>query len=190
MRPRLGVLLSGSGRTLQNLIDRIAAGRLAAEIACVISDRPGTLGLQRAQDAGLPTFQERDATKVWRLLREHRTDLVCLCGYLRLLPLERDFRDRVLNIHPALLPDFGGKGFHGEHVHRAVLDSGARESGCTVHLCSDEYDRGPVLLQHRVPVVPGDTVTTLAARVFAAECEAYPAAIADHWLTLQARPQG
>jgi phosphoribosylglycinamide formyltransferase-1 len=188
--PRLGVLLSGTGRTLQNLIDRIAAGRLHAEIACVISDRPGVLGLHRAEQAGLPAFLERDHGAIWRLLREHGADLVCLCGYLRLLPIEPDFHDRVLNIHPALLPAFGGKGFHGEAVHRAVLDSGARESGCTVHLCSDEYDRGQVVLQRRVPVLPGDTVTTLAARVFAAECEAYPDAIEQHWRALPGRSPG
>jgi phosphoribosylglycinamide formyltransferase-1 len=182
--PRLGVLLSGTGRTLQNLIDRIAAGRLAAEVACVISDRPGVLGLHRAEQAGLPAFVERDHAAIWRTLREHQVDLVCLCGYLRLLPIEPEFRERVLNIHPALLPAFGGKGFHGEAVHRAVLAAGARESGCTVHLCSDEYDRGRILLQRKVPVLPGDTVTTLAARVFAAECEAYPEAIEQHWRAL------
>jgi phosphoribosylglycinamide formyltransferase-1 len=176
--PRLGVLLSGGGRTLQNLIDRIAAGRLAATIACVISDRPGVQGLERARRAGLPTFVERDGAATFARLREHRVQLVCLAGYLRLLPIPDDFAGAVLNIHPALLPRHGGQGCHGERVHRAVLAAGDRESGCTVHYCSDRYDEGPILLQRRVPVLPGDTVTTLAERVFAAECEAYPDAIA------------
>lgn len=182
--PRLGVLLSGTGRTLQNLIDRIAAGTLRAEVACVISDRPDAFGLRRARDASLPSLVQRDPEAIWRALRAHRTDLVCLCGWLRLLPIAADYRDRVLNIHPALLPAFGGKGFHGDRVHEAVLASGARESGCTVHLCDDVYDHGPILLQKKVPVLPGDTVQTLAARVFAAECEAYPEAITAWWQRL------
>lgn len=174
---RLGVLLSGSGRTLQNLIDRIGDGTLAAEIVVVIADRELAYGLTRARAAGLPTFVERDTEAIYATLRRHRVQLVCLAGYLRLLPVAADFAGRVLNIHPALLPRFGGKGFYGERVHRAVLAAGDTESGCTVHVCDDRYDRGSVLLQRRVPVLPDDSVETLAARVFAAECEAYPEAI-------------
>ncbi len=189
--PRLGILLSGSGRTLQNLIDRIADGRLHASVACVVSDQQDAFGLQRARHAGIPAFHQRDHGAIWRLLREHRIDLVCLCGYLRLLPIEPDFRDRILNIHPSLLPAFGGKGCYGDRVHQAVLQAQVPESGCTVHLCTDQYDRGPILLQERVPVLPGDTPATLAARVFAAECEAYPRAITAHWQRLTAdRSQG
>ncbi len=176
--PRLGVLLSGSGRTLQNLLDRERKGALAGTVVVVIADRPDTYGLTRAQAAGLPAFLERDATRTFALLRAHRVDLVCLAGYLRLLKIPPDFLGRVLNIHPALLPRFGGKGFYGHHVHEAVLAAGDAESGCTVHHCTDEYDRGAIVLQRRVPVLPGDTPDTLAARVFAAECEAYPEAIA------------
>ena len=183
--PRLGVLLSGGGRTLQNLVDRIRAGRLAAEVAVVLSDKPGVLGLERARTAGIPAFVERDATAIWQRLREHRCDLVILAGYLRLLPIDPEFRDRVLNIHPALLPLHGGKGMYGHHVHEAVLAAGDRESGCTVHLCTDEYDRGAIVHQQSVPVLPGDTPDTLAARVFAAECEAFPVAIEQHWHRLQ-----
>jgi phosphoribosylglycinamide formyltransferase 1 len=182
--PRLGILLSGSGRTLQNLIDRIAAGTLSASIAGVLADRPDAFGLQRARAAGLPTLVERDPAAVWSWLRSLQVDLVCLCGYLRLLPIAPDFRDRVLNIHPALLPAFGGKGMWGHHVHDAVLRAGEAESGCTVHLCTDEYDRGPIVLQKRVPVLPGDDAERLAARVFEAECEAYPQAIAQQWQRL------
>ena len=176
-RPRLGVLLSGSGRTLQNLLDRSADGRLQASVVCVISDRANVLGLERAETAGVPRFVERDPERIYEILRAHEVDLVCLAGYLRLLPIADDFRGRVLNIHPALLPKYGGKGFHGERVHRAVLEAGDAESGCTVHVCDDTYDTGPPLLQKRVPVLPGDDVDSLAARVFAAECEAYPEAI-------------
>lgn len=174
---RLGVLLSGTGRTLGNLLDKIRGGSLAAEVAVVISDRPGVLGLSRAQQAGIPHFVERDAPATFELLRRHRVDLVCLAGYLRLLRIPADFTGRVLNIHPALLPKFGGKGMYGHHVHEAVLAAGEPESGCTVHLCDDEYDRGQIVLQRKVPVLPGDDADALAARVFAAECEAYPSAI-------------
>ena len=183
--PRLGVLLSGGGRTLQNLLDRIANRRLDAAIACVIADRELAQGLQRAADADLPHACLRDSDAIWQMLRDHDVDLVCLCGYLRLLPIDPEFTGRVLNIHPSLLPAHGGKGMFGNHVHAAVLASEDRESGCTVHICDDEYDRGPVLLQRRVPVLPGDTEASLAQRVFTAECEAYPEAIEQHWLSLQ-----
>jgi len=175
---RLGVLLSGTGRTLANLVDRIARGTLHAKIAVVISDRPGVLGLTRAREAGLPAFVTRDPEETFAILRAHRVDLVCLAGYLRLLRIPPDFTGRVLNIHPALLPKFGGKGFYGHRVHEAVLAAGERESGCTVHVCDERYDEGEILVQKRVPVLPGDDPDTLAARVFAAECEAYPEAIA------------
>ncbi|GAB4145699.1 MAG: phosphoribosylglycinamide formyltransferase [Planctomycetota bacterium] len=180
-RPRLGVLLSGTGRTLQNLVDRIRDGRLRAGIAVVISDQKECLGLRRALDAGIPSTYLRQADRIWDRLRRERVDLVCLCGYLRLLPIEPDFEGRVLNIHPSLLPDFGGKGMYGIRVHEAVLAAGRTESGCTVHVCTNEYDRGPILVQRRVPVLPGDDLHRLAARVFEAECEAYPEAIERRW---------
>jgi phosphoribosylglycinamide formyltransferase-1 len=183
-RPRLGVLLSGTGRTLQNLLDRVADGRLRATIAGVGSDRADAFGLQRALEHGLDGRHLKDASSTWSWLAELDCDLVVLAGYLRLLPLDPDFEGRVLNIHPALLPKYGGKGMHGERVHAAVLASGDPESGCTVHLCNERYDDGRILLQARVPVLPGDTPSTLAARVFVAECEAYPAAIAMRWQEL------
>ncbi|MCU0866334.1 MAG: phosphoribosylglycinamide formyltransferase [Planctomycetes bacterium] len=183
-RPRLGVLLSGSGRTLQNFIDRIIDGRLKASIAGVGSDRDDAFGLQRALEHGLEARHLREPSEIWSWLQEIGCDLVVLAGYLRLLPIDPEFHDRVLNIHPSLLPKFGGKGMHGDHVHQAVLAAGEPESGCTVHLCNERYDDGRVLLQARVPVLPNDTAQTLAARVFAAECEAYPAAIMMHWRSL------
>jgi formyltetrahydrofolate-dependent phosphoribosylglycinamide formyltransferase len=183
-RPRLAVLLSGSGRTLQNLIDRIADGRLHASIAGVGSNRADAFGLQRALDHGL---EARTLANASATIAELDVDLVVLAGYLRLLPIEPDFAGRVLNIHPSLLPRHGGKGMHGERVHEAVLAAGDKESGCTVHLCDDRYDEGRLLLQARVPVLAGDSPTTLAARVFAAECEAYPAGIALRWRELCGR---
>lgn len=185
LRPRLAVLLSGSGRTLQNLIDRIGDGRLRATIAGVASDRDDAFGLQRAMEHGLEGRHLREPSETWSWLQELDVDLVILAGYLRLLPIVPEFHGRVLNIHPSLLPKHGGKGMHGDRVHQAVLKAGDSESGCTVHLCNERYDEGRVLLQARVPVLPKDTVASLAARVFAAECEAYPAAINLHWQTLK-----
>jgi formyltetrahydrofolate-dependent phosphoribosylglycinamide formyltransferase len=187
-RPRLGVLLSGSGRTLQNLLDRIGDGRLRACIAGVASDRDDAFGLQRALEHGIEARHLTEPSQVWAWIEELDCDLVLLCGYVRLLPIEPEFEGRVLNIHPSLLPDFGGKGMFGEHVHRAVLAAGRAESGCTVHLCDNEYDNGRVLVQARVPVLPGDDPSALGARVFAAECEAYPAAIQLRWRELQGAP--
>ena len=183
-RPRLGVLLSGSGRTLQNLFDRIGDGRMRAAVAGVASDRDDAFGLQRALDHGIEARCLRDPSAIWSWLLELDVDLVILAGYLRLLPIVPEFAGRVLNIHPSLLPKFGGKGMHGDRVHQAVLAAGETESGCTVHLCNDHYDQGRILLQARVPVRAGDTPRDLAARVFAAEGEAYPAAIAMRWAEL------
>lgn len=184
-RPRLAVLLSGAGRTLQNLLDRIGDGRLRASIAGVCSDRADAFGLQRAMDHDLDARHLTDPSATWSWLSEIDADLVVMAGYLRLLPIIPEFHNRVLNIHPSLLPKFGGKGMHGDRVHAAVLAAGEKESGCTVHLCNDRYDEGCILMQARVPVLPADTVSSLAARVFAAECEVYPAAIALHWHSLK-----
>lgn len=185
-RPRLAVLLSGSGRTLQNLIDRIADGRLHATIAGVGSNRDDAFGLQRALENGIEARVLQDASATWAWIGELDVDLVVLAGYLKLLPIVPEFAGRVLNIHPSLLPRHGGKGMHGDRVHQAVLAAGDAETGCTVHLCDDRYDEGRVLIQARVPALPADTVTELAARVFAAECEAYPAGIALRWRELSA----
>ncbi len=179
--PRLAVLLSGAGRSLQNLLDRIGDGRLRATIVGVASDRADAFGLQRAMDHGLETRHLREPSAIWSWLMEQDVDLVVLAGYLRLLPIPPEWNGRVLNMHPSLLPHFGGKGMHGDRVHAAVLAAKATESGCTVHLCNERYDEGRILLQARVPVMPMDTSSTLAARVFAAECEVYPAAISLLW---------
>jgi phosphoribosylglycinamide formyltransferase-1 len=183
---RLAVLLSGNGTTLQNLLDRIHAGTLPAEIVCVVSSNPQAYGLTRAQQAGIPTAYvrrkacasaEEFGERVFTYLRDSRADLVCMAGFLQLLPIPDDFKNRVLNIHPALIPAFCGKGFHGLHVHQSALEAGVKVSGCTVHFADNEYDHGHIVLQRVVPVLDDDTPETLAARVFAAECAAYPEAI-------------
>ncbi len=182
----LAVLISGSGTTLQNLIDRIADGRLQARIVRVVSSKASAFGLTRATAAGLSTAVverkqfdsvESFSAAIFAECRTSGAELVCLGGFLQLLRIPPDFAGRVLNIHPALLPAFGGKGMYGHHVHEAVLRAGVAESGCTVHLVDDEYDHGPIVLQRRVPVHSDDTPESLAARVFAAECDAYPEAI-------------
>jgi folate-dependent phosphoribosylglycinamide formyltransferase PurN len=185
VRPRLGVLLSGTGRTLQNLCDRAGDGRLCASIAGVASDRDEAFGLQRAMEHGLETRTLTEPSAIWSWLMELDVDLVVLAGYLRRLPIEPAYDGRVLNSPPSLLPEFGGKGMHGDNVHAAVLAAGRSESGCTAHICNNEYDAGRILIQARVPVLPDDTPSVLAARVFEAEREVYPAAIAMRWGELQ-----
>lgn len=188
---RLAVLISGGGTTMANLADRIAAGRLDAEIAILVSSRAGVAGLERAARRGLRTDLlarkvfvrdgEFDAAgytaQLLAMLEPLSVDLVVLGGFMsRLGPALFD-RYPVVNVHPALLPRFGGPGMYGHHVHEAVLASGVRESGCTVHFCDPEYDHGPIIAQRKVPVEPGDRADTLADRVQAAERELYPEVI-------------
>jgi folate-dependent phosphoribosylglycinamide formyltransferase PurN len=178
-RPRLAVMLSGSGRTLTNLAESIREGRLEAEIPVVIASRE-CLGAQRARDMGIETLVlpgRIRAAKLEDILRKRRIDYVALAGYLNLVEIPESYRGRVVNIHPALLPDFGGPGMYGNHVHAAVLASGRTETGCTVHICDDHYDKGDAIVQLRCPVFEGDTVATLAARVFELEKRAYPEAL-------------
>src|SRR5262245_33796535 len=163
---RLAVLLSGGGTTLQNLLDRSADGRLAARVVQVVSSKADAHGLVRAQQAGIPAtvaerkaFASREAfsAAVFAPCRAAGADLVCLAGFLQLVLIPPDFLGRVMNIHPALIPAFCGKGFHGRHVHEAVLAAGVKVSGCTVHLADNEYDQGPIILQRPVPVLDEDT---------------------------------
>ncbi len=183
---RLVVLISGGGTTLKNLLEKIAAGQLDAQIALVISSNPQARGLQIAAEAGIRT-QVVDRSKfstdqaysdeIFAACRSTDAPWVVMGGFLTYVPIPPDFENRVLNIHPALIPAFCGKGFYGHHVHEAVLEYGAKVSGCTVHFVDNEYDHGPIILQKIVPVLDDDTPDTLAARVFAAECEAYPEAL-------------
>jgi formyltetrahydrofolate-dependent phosphoribosylglycinamide formyltransferase len=183
---RLAVLLSGSGTTLQNLIDRVADGRLRAEIVQVISSVPDAFGLERAKRAGLPTAvvsrkeagsREEFSRRIFDRCRQAEAELVVMAGFLQIITVPEDFTNRVMNIHPALIPAFCGKGYYGHKVHDAVLEYGAKVSGCTVHFADNEYDHGTIILQRAVPVLDDDTPETLAARIFAQECEAYPEAI-------------
>ena len=178
-RARLVILISGGGRTALNIADEIDAGELDAEIAMVISSRE-CVGVDRCRDRGLQVQVEKgtiDAQWLGEILETAEADLVCLAGYLKLLPIPAGWQGRILNIHPSLLPKFGGPGMYGDRVHRAVLEAGEQISGCTVHLCTDEFDRGPIVVQRTCPVLTDDTPETLAARVYEQECAAYPEAI-------------
>lgn len=182
----IAVLLSGAGRTLANLLDRIERGDLPVSVRCVIGSKPGIRGLEIAEAAGLPThvvrrgvFADTEAfsAAIWETLAPYDVHLVVHAGFLHKLLVAPGWEGRVLNIHPSLLPSFGGKGMYGRHVHAAVLAHGCKVSGCTVHICDDAYDAGPIVAQQCVPVLDDDTPETLAERVFAAECALYPAVI-------------
>jgi phosphoribosylglycinamide formyltransferase-1 len=187
LRPvRLAVLLSGAGTTLQNLIDRIADGRLVAKISVVVASRVDAGGLERARRAGIPATvvarkefpdTERFNDALHAELGKHDFDLIVMAGFLSQFELRGRYNGRVLNVHPALIPAFCGKGYYGERVHRAVLEAGVKVSGCTIHFADQEYDHGPIILQAAVPVLNDDTPETLAARVHQLENELYPEAI-------------
>jgi len=186
MALRMAVLLSGSGTTLQNLIDRIETGELDVEIACVIGSREKAYGLERARNHGIPaiavtpkSFPDNDSfnAALWDEVRKYSPELVVLAGFMSLLTVPEDFHHRIMNVHPALIPAFCGKGMYGHHVHEAVLAYGAKLSGATVHFVDEAYDSGPIILQGTVPVLDDDTPDTLAERVQAKERELYPRAI-------------
>jgi phosphoribosylglycinamide formyltransferase-1 len=182
----IAVLISGGGTTLRNLLDEIAAGRLPVEIRLVISSNPQARGLDYARDAGIATrivqrhqFAEREvfSQAVFDPCRDARVELVVMGGFLKHVLIPADFLNRVMNIHPALIPAFCGKGFYGHRVHEAALEYGVKISGCTVHFADNQYDHGPIILQRTVEVRSDDTPDSLAARVFQVECQAYPEAI-------------
>lgn len=183
---KIAVLLSGGGTTLQNLIDRIEAGELNAQVLCVVSSRADAYGLVRAEDYRIPSAlvprkEYRDTSAfsaaVWDEIRKYDVDLVVMAGFMSLLDVPEDFTNRILNVHPALIPSFCGKGMYGHHVYEAVLAYGAKVTGVTVHFANAEYDEGPIILQAPVPVLEDDTPDTLAERVQAKEREVYPQAI-------------
>jgi phosphoribosylglycinamide formyltransferase-1 len=180
---RLLVLLSGSGRTLENLLARTHTGALPAVVARVIASKP-CRGADIAQARDIPTDiipGSLPPATLDALVARDRIDWIVLAGYLKLVPITPATRGRIVNIHPALLPAFGGPGMHGMKVHTAAVEAFRRgqiaESGCTVHLADDTYDTGPIILQRRCPITPDDTPETLAAKVFQLELEAYPAAL-------------
>ncbi len=187
---RLAILASGGGSNLQAIIDYLDAlgDARAADVVLVASDRPGAHALARAASRGIATAviaRPHDGPALVRLLETHDIDCIALAGYLKLVPREVIARwsGRIVNIHPALLPKFGGAGMYGRRVHEAVIAAGEKESGATVHQVNDEFDRGAIIAQERVPVEPADTPATLAARVLAAEHRLYPRTL--HALALE-----
>lgn len=187
-KTKIAVFISGSGSNLQVLIDACTNGDIDAEIVCVVSNKPGVKGLDRAAKAGIDTvvvshrqYDEREAfdQALLKAIAPYQADLICLAGFMRILTpgFVSQWEGRMLNTHPALLPKHGGEGMYGEHVHRAVLDAKDAESGVSVHYVIPEVDQGPVILQRRVSVLKDDTPDTLAARVLEQEHIAYPQAV-------------
>jgi phosphoribosylglycinamide formyltransferase-1 len=185
---RIAVLASGRGSNLQAIIDACSRAEIPGTVVVVASDNPKAGALDRARAAGISVIvltmgsfptREKFEERLAEALQSYRPDLVCLAGFLRILgpAFVQQFAGRIMNIHPALLPAFGGVGMYGEHVHRAVLDRGVRVSGCTVHFVDAIPDGGPIILQAAVPVDPDDTVLPLAARIAEVEHRLYPEAI-------------
>jgi len=184
---KIAVLISGGGTTLLNLIQHIERDQLPLQIAQVVSSNPQAKGLKHADDNQIPaeivTLTEypdrRDfSNRIFEICRNAGVKLIVMGGFLKQVAVPPDFENRIVNIHPSLIPAFCGEGFYGQRVHRAVLDYGAKLSGCTVHFVDDHYDHGPIIAQQAVVVQDDDTPETLAARVFEAECELYPKVIA------------
>jgi phosphoribosylglycinamide formyltransferase-1 len=185
----VGVLASGNGTNLQAILDASQAPKsIGARVAVVISNEPQAFALERARKMGVDAVvvnhrdfdtRERFEEKLIEELDSREVDLVCLAGFMRILtPLfVRHYQGRMMNIHPALLPLFGGKGFYGDKVHRAALESGMKFSGCTVHFVTEETDGGPIILQAAVPILDDDTAETLAGRIHKKEHEIYPEAV-------------
>jgi phosphoribosylglycinamide formyltransferase-1 len=184
---KIAVLISGSGRTLQNFIELAAEDQLPVDIRLVVSSSAKAGGLKIAEDAGIATRvvcrqdfgvgAAGDTTfgdAVFTACHEAGIDYVVMAGFLKFAPVPEKFAGRVLNIHPALIPAFSGAGMYGDHVHQAVLDAGVRVTGCTVHFVDNMYDHGPIIWQQPVPVFEDDTADTLGKRVFEVEKEAYP----------------
>lgn len=184
---RLAVFVSGGGSNFQAILDAVSGGELSAEIVLCVSSRPGAGALERAARHDVPSVvlsaprdsEEAVTHEMLGLLDAHAADFVALAGFMRFIPprVVRAFRNRMLNIHPALLPSFGGTGMYGHRVHEAVIAAGVRYSGATVHLVDDDYDTGPIVLQDVVPVLQHDTPDSLAARVLQLEHRLYPEAL-------------
>ena len=182
----LAILISGSGTTLQNLIDKMNDKTLSANIQIVISSAPDTYGTKRAEQNNIPVaiFQRKGyndseifSNRIINEIEKYSVDLIILAGFLHLFKIPDKYTGKVMNIHPGLIPSFCGKGYYGHHVHEAVIESGVKVSGCTVHFVDNEYDCGPIIIQRVVQVREDDSPETLAQRVFKEECIAYPEAI-------------
>ena len=187
-KARIAVFISGGGSNLQSLIDASESGRLSGEIVLVISSRDNAYGLERAFNAGIDTFvykvknyptKEDAQADLLEMLKEYDIEYIALAGYLKLLPamVVKYYRNRITNIHPALLPKYGGKGMYGHHVHKKVIKNGEKESGVTVHLVDEIYDHGKIIMQKKVPISPKDTPDSLAAKVLKVEHQIYPEAL-------------
>ena len=186
MSIKIAVLLSGSGTTLQNIIDCCASGAIDGEVVCVVSSLADAYGLTRAGNANIPNtavvrkeYKSGDSFSeaIWDFVDPHEADLVVMAGFMTLLTIPARYENRVMNVHPALIPAFCGQGMYGNHVHEAVLAYGAKLTGATVHFVNEEYDQGAIIIQSRVEVQEGDTPDTLANRVQAVERAIYPKAI-------------
>jgi phosphoribosylglycinamide formyltransferase-1 len=182
----IAVLISGGGTTLRNLIEKQAQEQLPIDIRLVISSSPQAKGLQYAIDAGIPFLVEEKEKgtapsdyeqRIFEPCRQAGVKYVVMAGFLKHVPIPADFENCVLNIHPSLIPAFCGRGMYGLRVHQAVLDYGAKITGCTVHFVDNQFDHGPIIGQWAVRVQDDDTAETLQARVFAQECLAYPAVL-------------
>lgn len=174
---KMAVLLSGSGRTLDNFHERIENGSLAGEIQVVISNVADVLGLKKAVKYGYPAFHAADNAAINEILKDYDVDIICLAGYLKLYTPPAGLARAVINIHPSLIPSFCGDGFYGHHVHDAVKKRGCTVTGCTVHFADENYDEGPIILQKCVEIAYEDDADTIADKVFAIECVAFPEAI-------------
>jgi phosphoribosylglycinamide formyltransferase-1 len=174
---KMAVLLSGSGRTLDNFHERIQNGTLHANVEVVISNIASALGLEKARNYGYPEFHAVGNEATNEIIANYDVDLIVLAGYLKLYSPPENLKRSVLNIHPSLIPSFCGDGFYGHFVHEAVKARGCKVSGCTVHFANEVYDEGPIVVQKCVSLDDGDTADDIANRVFAAECEAFPEAI-------------
>ncbi len=187
-RAKIAVFISGGGSNLQSLIDATKSGKLSGEIVLVVSSKLKAYGLERARNAGIDTFvfrpkdypgEDEAVSDLMAMLEEYQVEYIALAGYLKLLPVPvvKKYSGKITNIHPALLPKYGGQRMYGHFVHEAVLAAGDKESGPTVHLVDEIYDNGKILLQRKVPVEPDDTPDSLAARVLKVEHQIYPEAL-------------
>lgn len=186
---KFAVMASGGGTDFQSLIDAVAKGEIQAEICCLVAGKPGIYAIERAQKAGIPVeiVQKKDFAEtdqfdeaVLAVLQKYRADFVVLAGYLNIIGTKtiQAYENKIINIHPALIPSFCGMGMYGRHVHEAVIRYGAKLSGATVHFVNEEADAGPIIMQKAVPVLQDDTPEMLAARVLETEHEILPEAVA------------
>ena len=173
----IAVLLSGSGRTLDNFHERIEYGSLNCRIQVVVSNVEGVLGIDKARKYGYPTFVAKDSESTNDILKDYDIDIICLAGYLKLYTPPQSLKRNVVNIHPSIIPMFCGDGFYGDIVHRSVKERGCMVSGCTVHFADELYDNGPIILQKTVELDYDDSIKDIAGKVFAVECEAFPEAL-------------